>query len=83
LIWAHLKEKLGIDVYPNPFIDQIFISDIEEIKSIRLINVEGRVLQFFQVQSELFIQNDLPVGIYFLELNYGEKQYYAKLEKHR
>jgi len=76
-------EKLGIDVYPNPFIDQIFISDIEEIKSIRLINVEGRVLQSFQVQSELFIQNDLPVGIYFLELNYGEKQYYAKLEKHR
>lgn len=48
-----------------------------------MINIEGRVVQIFQVKSELFIQNDLPVGIYFLELNYGEKQYYAKLEKYR
>lgn len=74
-------EELGIDVYPNPFVENIFISDIEGIKGIRLINIEGKLIQAFSVQQELFIQNNLPVGIYFLELNYGEKQYYAKLEK--
>jgi hypothetical protein len=76
-------EKLGMDVYPNPFIDQVFISDIEGIKTIRLINIEGKVVHVFQVQQELIIQNELPVGMYFLELNYGEKQYYAKLEKQK
>lgn len=75
-------EKLGIDVYPNPFIENIFLSDVEGIQTIRLINVEGKLVQVFSVQQELIIQNDLPVGVYFLELNYGEKQYYAKLEKH-
>lgn len=76
-------EKLGIDVYPNPFVENIFISDIEGIKTIRLMNVEGKLVQNFSVQQELMIQNDLPVGIYFLELNYGEKQYYTKLQKQR
>ncbi|MFK7771892.1 MAG: T9SS type A sorting domain-containing protein [Saprospiraceae bacterium] len=74
-------EKLGIDVYPNPFIDRVHLSNIEGIKSLRMLNVEGKLVQVFSVQQELIIPNDLPVGVYFLELNYGEKQYYAKLEK--
>ena len=74
-------EKLGIDVYPNPFVDQIQLSDLEGIKGIQLINVEGKLVQIFSIQQELIVQKDLPVGVYFLELNYGDKKYYAKLEK--
>lgn len=70
-----------VKVFPNPFIDQITISDVEDMTGIRLLDMLGREVQRFAVQKELQIKANLPTGIYFLEFDFGGEKYLKKVEK--
>lgn len=74
-----------IDVYPNPFANQIFIQNKNNsILQAELMNTQGRtmykkVLQGFQ--KETFNTSYLPHGVYILKITEGDKQYFKKLIK--
>lgn len=77
----NLKEKSKIDIYPNPFIDYVVISDVEHTKGIRLIDSCGKTIQRFAIQKKLSIPIELVEGVYFLELDEGTQKYIYKLAK--
>jgi len=83
LVATENLNTLNIEIYPNPFVDYLRISNIEGIKSIRLLDVLGRVIQEFSVQNELKITGNLSEGIYFLELAIDGKKYLKKVKQNR
>lgn len=70
-----------ISVFPNPFVKELHLSDIEGIQQIRLLDVTGRVVEHFAPKPELIITKELQVGVYFLEMDYGSYREVAKLER--
>lgn len=74
-------ELLGITVYPNPFIDNINISDVQNIDAIKLLDISGKEIQSFPIKNNLSISKHLPKGIYFLEIEIQNRSYLKKIEK--
>lgn len=59
-----------LTVYPNPVRQTIYVESVLNLEKIRLISIEGRVLQEVQpnkLQTSLEVST-LPQGIYFLEI---------------
>lgn len=68
------KDKLK--VYPNPFTDIIYISDVSKVKNIRISDTSGKIVRnISKPQSELRL-SELPAGMYviLLEMNDGTGQ---------
>jgi len=64
-------EESGINIYPNPFAEQLIIEKEEESAvDVRLFNLSGKQLKFFLLRGgrEVLDLSDLPEGIYFLRL---------------
>jgi hypothetical protein len=60
---------VSIAVYPNPTSDAITISDNDLVKSITLYNLVGkRVRQFRYYKGEVYNIEELPQGLYLLQL---------------
>lgn len=61
-----------ITVYPNPAYDQLNIQTeipMEQIRSIKLIDMEGRLLREYTApQSNSIDLNDVPSGLYLLQI---------------
>lgn len=72
---------LDISVYPNPFVQNIQLSSIDKMQSIRLLDLQGRMVQQFPIEQTLRINTTLPVGLYFLEVVIEGQAYFKKLEK--
>jgi len=72
---------LDITVYPNPFVQEIQLSSIEKMESIRLLDINGRTMQQFPIQQTLQVNTALPTGVYFLEVSIEGQSYFKKLEK--
>lgn len=60
-------ESVKIEVYPNPFVNEIFIVSEEEIQSRKLFNVSGKEIQS-NIISNKIDASSLASGIYFLKL---------------
>jgi hypothetical protein len=71
-----------ITIYPNPFTDNITISQetIQQPVNWQLINAVGQVVQVGNTYSITGLQN-LPLGLYLLRLNVGDKAYNKPLLK--
>ncbi len=57
-----------ITVSPNPFTDNITISDISEVKSISVIDISGRIVKDIKKLSSSIYLGDLSVGVYMINL---------------
>ncbi len=68
--------KEGIKVYPNPFVDVLNISDINNVKSISVVDVAGRLVKTFDKPSSTLHLGELNSGMYLVVLNMkdGSKQ---------
>ncbi len=72
---------LQIEVYPNPFAENIQLSDLEGIEQVRLLDGAGRLVQVLPIESTLYINKTLAQGIYYLEVQIGNRLYFKKLKK--
>jgi len=66
-----LKNKT-LKIYPNPFTDNVNISDVEKIKTISVIDVSGRVLKTIENISSNINLSDLKTGLYLLNVQYKD-----------
>jgi pimeloyl-ACP methyl ester carboxylesterase len=77
---------IGLQVFPNPFQDQLRIeweAGMDQIEEVRLLDLQGRVLRAERVRAlgEVELQQlNLPAGIYVVEL-VGEGRYYRKVRR--
>lgn len=69
-------EDLNFKVYPNPFINSVEITNLEELEKVELITLNGELIELKIINQEVFIPNDLKNGLYFLSLTTkkGDKQ---------
>lgn len=71
--WASMSEhnKINIEFYPNPIINELHISSEFEIDKINILNIVGESVLFIteldKKSVDLFL-DDLNSGVYFLEL---------------
>lgn len=63
-------DSKSIKIYPNPVKDNLFIQSEQFVKSIRVINLEGKSVRFFEVnQSNPKVDvSSLSKGIYLLQI---------------
>jgi len=89
-IWGHSSEfsvnsfySAYVSIYPNPSNNHtISISSDKEIQEIKLININGQIIQQIQkpyIQNNTFLLENLPVGFYILSLNVDD--YYPIVRK--
>lgn len=77
-------KKPNIYLYPNPTMDELYISrEVNEVSHIRIIDKLGRMVHTQLIQNSLETINlkKLPVGIYFLSLSNGKEFITKKIIK--
>jgi hypothetical protein len=73
-----VKEKVKIDVYPNPAIDKLYIETKEEdVKEIKLYDVLGKE-QLSTTKKEIDISS-LSNGVYFITVRANESFFSKKI----
>lgn len=81
---AENKANFNLSVYPNPFSSIITIqSDLQTEGTISIMDVAGKIIysqQLNEMQTTLGV-NELPNGIYFLELSSANQKTVKKLIK--
>lgn len=60
--------KSAIQLHPNPFNENIFISNNSEVKSIKIFNVLGKEISNISNPNSTLNLEDIPIGIYFFEI---------------
>lgn len=64
-------EKEKIKVFPNPFADQVFLSGIQDVKSISVADFSGRTVKQLKPTKELNL-SDLRKGAYLMTLYFED-----------
>ena len=62
------KQKQFFEVYPNPTKDFIFIETSISIDKIRIIDIRGREVLFWNKEMEAYDISVLENGVYFLKI---------------
>jgi len=89
-IWGHSSSFsvtnnyfTSVSVYPNPSANQnIYISASKEIQEIKLININGQIIQEIKnpyTQNNTFVLENVPVGFYILNLTIDDKKVIKKI----
>ncbi|MFC3754646.1 T9SS type A sorting domain-containing protein [Chryseobacterium tructae] len=60
--------KKKITVFPNPFSDVLIISDINDVKSISVTDISGKLIKTIEKPSSSLDMRDLEDGLYFVTL---------------
>ncbi len=87
--FAQFSINAGMQVYPNPVSDEISIvltEDLMQLTSdlntqVRIVDMAGRLVYSGQYQGAI-PANNLPNGVYMLELSNGSERQFAKFMKH-
>ncbi|MDR2234548.1 MAG: T9SS type A sorting domain-containing protein [Chryseobacterium sp.] len=61
-------QKKKITLHPNPFHDQITISDIAKVKTVVVSDSSGRLIKTIENPAATIYLNDLKAGMYFITL---------------
>ncbi|MDZ4331707.1 MAG: T9SS type A sorting domain-containing protein, partial [Flavobacterium sp.] len=72
----------GINIYPNPAIDQLHIVFQDNLpKNIKLFNFQGLLIKNMSIKSNIFDMDVsiLPNGIYLLEIRQGAEKVMGKI----
>jgi polyhydroxybutyrate depolymerase len=72
-----------ISVYPNPATNQISLKSELVSGNYSIYDINGRKMTFGKINNELTTLdlNEMNSGIYFLEIESGEKRFYSKFVK--
>ncbi|MET3538237.1 fibronectin type III domain-containing protein [Chryseobacterium limigenitum] len=75
--------KNGIKVYPNPFADDLNISDISKVKSVLVNDISGRLVKTISNPGSTLHLGELKSGMYLvtLEMKDGTKQTIKTIKK--
>lgn len=72
-------ELLGVDVYPNPTTDRIFIQGLTNQAEVTIHSAQGQSLNSYTIVGDSEIALDLPKGMYVVSVNSEEKVKTVKL----
>ena len=62
-------EITNVVIYPNPANDIVQIKNLEGIKTIKILDINGRIISQTTIDSNLFSVAFLSKGFYFVEIN--------------
>lgn len=76
-------ETSGLGIYPNPIHDVLHLDNRsnEVIKSIEVLNPQGKVMKVFIRPESSILLSDLPVGLYLLKVQLGDSFYHTQIVK--
>jgi len=82
-VGTHDLSKLNVQVFPNPFEENINIKmNQHTAQNIKVFNAEGKLIQEFEnVSAQLSFGNNLENGIYFIQVVSNEKSELFKVIK--
>lgn len=77
------EDNVDVSIYPNPFTEIVHISASQEISSIELVNVQGKLISSHSVNTtnHIYHAGNLASGIYFIKVNMNEQTIITKLIK--
>ncbi|MGE8554459.1 MAG: T9SS type A sorting domain-containing protein [Chryseobacterium jejuense] len=77
------KAKNEIKVYPNPFVEVLNISKIDQVRSVIILDTSGRLVKTIESPSSVLHLGDLKQGMYLVVLNMkdGTKQTIKAIKK--
>ncbi|WP_454045932.1 T9SS type A sorting domain-containing protein [Chryseobacterium sp. Marseille-Q8038] len=72
-----------IQLYPNPFIDALHISDITKVKSISVFDISGKLVKTIDRPNSVLYLGELKQGVYLITFNQkdGSKQTLKAIKK--
>lgn len=75
--------KNNIKVYPNPFVDVLNISKTDQVKSVSVTDISGKLIKTVEKPSSVLQLGDLKQGVYMLilEMKDGSKQVIKSIKK--
>ncbi|SHG80184.1 Por secretion system C-terminal sorting domain-containing protein [Chryseobacterium sp. OV279] len=65
-------KKDALKIYPNPFSDNISISDADKVKSVIVADVSGRIVKMIDNVSSSVNLSELKTGLYILNVQYKD-----------
>lgn len=65
-------KKDALKIYPNPFSDNISISDVDKVKSVIVADVSGRIVKMIDNVSSSVNLSELKTGLYILNVQYKD-----------
>ena len=79
------KEQYGNSVYPNPISEefQINLNNQQKVRSLKIIDVNGRVVQKLDpnLSNHIYQLSNLKSGIYLLLLETDKERFQKKIIK--
>lgn len=71
-----------VNIYPNPTTSKVYLQSSEEIKSVVIFDLSGKILlkTMNQVENSLDV-SQLQKGMYFLKISVGNRLIIKKLSK--
>lgn len=77
------KVKEAIRIYPNPFAEVLNISKADQVKSVSILDISGRLVKTVEKPSSVLHLGDLKQGMYLVVLNMkdGSRQTLKAIKK--
>ncbi|MBW3522575.1 T9SS type A sorting domain-containing protein [Chryseobacterium sp. NKUCC03_KSP] len=69
---SEVSKENKITIYPNPFSDVLFISNIENVKTIKVSDLTGRVMKVIENPSKEINLSSLHSGLYLITMSYKD-----------
>ncbi|WP_419868252.1 fibronectin type III domain-containing protein [Chryseobacterium sp. CT-SW4] len=75
--------KNTVKIYPNPFVDELNISDISKVKSVSITDISGKLVKTISQPASTLYLNELISGMYLvtLEMKDGSKQTFKAIKR--
>ena len=69
---SEVSKENKITIYPNPFSDVLFISNIENVKTIKVSDLTGRVVRVIEKPSKEINLSSLNSGLYLITMSFKD-----------
>ncbi len=64
------SEKIDIQVYPNPVVDNLKVSHHDDIEKVQIFNLVGKTVKTYDyLKGRNYYVGDLPKGIYLVQFS--------------
>jgi hypothetical protein len=77
----HIIANNDVVIYPNPAVEYFDVASKENIQSILIYNISGKLVKKCNVELDRYLVQDLPLGLYFLKITSDKGVAYKKLIK--
>jgi hypothetical protein len=76
----NINLKKSIKIFPNPISDYVIVSNLNEEREIKFIDLQGRIIKSLKIKNgERINTQDLSSGIYYIMLNNKLSKKFIKL----